>query len=211
MGTYNSLMSSLDTHMSNISWGGYMNNDDDAADVQRIRNRCEVFLGGACGSTTWRTTEAIPELERRQISFYNPQVEEWHEGLVQEEASAKAEATVQLFVVSRETRGVASLVEAAALIASGRNVCLVIEDVDTDAIFEGHRLSEAETKDLNRGRRYLMDVLHERKRNGYQNACLCADVAEATDMAVKMALDKRLIPSVQHKRGRPRLLRKASL
>merc|ERR1711939_127185 len=92
MGTYNSLMSSLDTHMSNISWGGYMSNDDDAADVQRIRNRCEVFLGGACGSTTWRTTEAIPELERRQISFYNPQVEEWHEGLVQEEAST-SEAT----------------------------------------------------------------------------------------------------------------------
>merc|ERR1712167_57348 len=96
MGTYNSLMSSLDTHMSNISWGGYMNNDNAAADVQRIRNRCEVFLGGACGSTTWRTTEAIPELERRQISFYNPDtiVVFWRLGLGLELATSRAGANL---------------------------------------------------------------------------------------------------------------------
>lgn len=34
----------------------------------------EVFLGGACNPTTWRHTTAIPFLEDRGVTFYNPQV-----------------------------------------------------------------------------------------------------------------------------------------
>lgn len=34
----------------------------------------QVFLGGACGETTWRTDLAIPLLERAGISYFNPQL-----------------------------------------------------------------------------------------------------------------------------------------
>lgn len=33
---------------------------------------CEVFLGGSCNPTTWRTDTAIPELKKQGITFYNP-------------------------------------------------------------------------------------------------------------------------------------------
>lgn len=31
-----------------------------------------VFLGGSCNPTTWRKDIAIPELEKRHISYFNP-------------------------------------------------------------------------------------------------------------------------------------------
>lgn len=34
--------------------------------------KCEVFLGGSCNPTTWRTDTAIPELQKYGISYYNP-------------------------------------------------------------------------------------------------------------------------------------------
>lgn len=35
-------------------------------------SNCEVFLGGSCNPTTWRTDTAIPELKKQGITFYNP-------------------------------------------------------------------------------------------------------------------------------------------
>ena len=35
---------------------------------------CDVFLGGACGETTWRKDVAIPLLEQAGVSYWNPQV-----------------------------------------------------------------------------------------------------------------------------------------
>ena len=45
-----------------------------------------VFLGGSCGSTTWRKELAIPTLERAGIRYYNPQVDNWSPDLVEKEA-----------------------------------------------------------------------------------------------------------------------------
>lgn len=33
---------------------------------------CEVFLGGSCNPTTWRTEIAIPKLKKMGISYFNP-------------------------------------------------------------------------------------------------------------------------------------------
>merc|ERR1719271_1911462 len=73
--------------------------------VRHTAEEEEVFLGGACGDTTWRRDVAMPVLKDAGVSFYNPQVEEWHEGLVELERRAKKSALVNLFVVSGATRG----------------------------------------------------------------------------------------------------------
>src|SRR5687767_9714501 len=114
-----------------------------------------VFLGGACNPTTWRKDTAIPALEEAGVPFYNPQVDDWHDGLVALEAAAKEDADVLLFVINGQTRGVASMVEAAFYIGQGRDVVLVLENVT-----EG---DPAEVKDLNRGRTYLRDVANAEK------------------------------------------------
>lgn len=40
-------------------------------------NVAKVFLGGSCNPTTWRKDVAIPLLEAKEITYYNPQVDEW--------------------------------------------------------------------------------------------------------------------------------------
>lgn len=82
--------------------------------------RRAVFLGGACGETTWRRDVAIPLLKVAGISFHNPQLAPgaWTEADEIEDMRAKAEAEVLLFVISEATRGVASVAEVAYLIAS---------------------------------------------------------------------------------------------
>ena len=117
-----------------------------------------VFLGGACNPTTWRKNIAIPILERAGIPYYNPQVDDWSEDLVALEAKHKQGAKILLFVVNGATRSIASMVEAAELIAAGRRIVLVLEDIP-----EGQKISEGtisgrELKDLNRARAYLADV-----------------------------------------------------
>ena len=79
--------------------------------AERSNQFSQVFLGGACNPTTWRHDYAMPALEEAGITFFNPQVDEWHPGLVAIEATAKLNARIILFVVASETRGVASMVE----------------------------------------------------------------------------------------------------
>jgi hypothetical protein len=113
------------------------------------REAAAVFLGGACGSTSWRHDSAIPALSAAGVTFYNPQVGEgeWRPEMVAEEALAKHAATVLLFVVGRETRATASCVEAAefATEAAARRraglpaqwIVLVVENVSAGGMIGG--------------------------------------------------------------------------
>ena len=112
-----------------------------------------VFLGGACNPTTWRKDTAIPILEHHNISYYNPQVDEWHDGLIVIENSAKNNAKVLLFVVDSATRGYATIAEAAYYIGKGRKVVLVIQKPVENQTIGGNEL-----KDIQRGRDYLLDI-----------------------------------------------------
>lgn len=111
----------------------------------------DVFLGGACGDTTWRKDIAIPVLESAGVSFYNPQLGpgEWTPELIPVEAAAKLTARCQLFVITAETRGVASMIEVAELIASKRSTALCIEAYTGEG---------EDASDVNRGRVFLHDV-----------------------------------------------------
>jgi hypothetical protein len=130
-----------------------------------------VFLGGSCNPTTWRMDTAMPMLTDASVPFYNPQVEEWSEELVEIEARAKEDAAVLLFVIGKETRALASVAEAAEYICRGRNIVLVIEEVPQDMSFDGVGTSKAELKDLNRSRSYLRDICT-------RHAATCLDTVE---------------------------------
>lgn len=121
-----------------------------------------IFLGGACGSTTWRQA-LIPVLESKGIEYYNPQVPDgtWHAGLMAEELYEKeVMCDTLLFVIGSETRGIASMVEA-AYYAGTKNVLLVIEPYPEDGL---HAYALACAVDVNRGRTYLRQ-LAENKSN----------------------------------------------
>ena len=92
------------------------------------------------------------------VTFFNPQVENWTEACVAIEADNKMCAHTLLFVVGAETRAVASMIEASEYIAGGRNVVLVLQDIADGAEIGGAAVTGGELKDLNRGRRYLADV-----------------------------------------------------
>ncbi|MFN7921643.1 MAG: nucleoside 2-deoxyribosyltransferase domain-containing protein [Bryobacteraceae bacterium] len=139
----------------------------------------QVFLGGACGRSTWRRDIAIPALERAGVSYFDPQlgVGEWNEACQAEEMRAKAEAEVLLFVINGETRGVATVGEASYYLGAGRPLALAVTDVTNP------ELTQAERDDLNRGRIFVRSMAAE------HGVPVFADVAAAVDYAI--ALVKR--------------------
>lgn len=149
----------------------------------------EVFLGGSCGGNMWRRDITIPGLLDAGVSFYNPQLEPgaWHSGLISVEAEAKRNAAVLMFVVDGATRGLASMIEVAAAVSSGRTVVLCVEHVPEGAVIAGDEVTENERKDLNRAREYLVSVAEERIKEGHNNIELCSTVSEATTHAARLA------------------------
>jgi hypothetical protein len=135
-----------------------------------------VFLGGACGQTTWRRDVAIPLLEAAGVAYFNPQlgVGEWTTACEAAEMKAKAEASVQLFVISGDTRGVASIGEAAYFIGAGRPIALMVTDSET--------ADAGERDDLNRGRIFLRSMARE------HDVPVFTDVESATRYAIELAL-----------------------
>ena len=144
----------------------------------------QIFLGGTAGHSTWRKKIAIPILEAEGVTYFNPQlgVGEWTPAHQKIEAEAKEQAAVWLFVVSEETRGVASLVEAAYCIGRGGKLALVVREIEEDDLFDDLTLGELERKDLNRGRAYLIEVATQ---NGVP---VFEDVTEATKYAVGLVI-----------------------
>ncbi|XP_014219007.1 uncharacterized protein LOC106647217 isoform X2 [Copidosoma floridanum] len=86
----------------------------------------EVFLGGSCNPTTWRTDIAIPTLQSLGITYYNPQVSHWSPELIAQEYEAKETARVLLFVIDDRTRNCAGIIEAAELAGTRRDSLIVV-------------------------------------------------------------------------------------
>ena len=118
----------------------------------------QVFLGGSCNPTVWRTEVAIPIFEKHGIGYYNPQVDDWTPDLARTESLAKEQSSHLLFVIDKQTRAMASIVEATEYICRGKNVVLVVIDVEEGAMVASAPLGKGETKDLNRMREYLREL-----------------------------------------------------
>jgi len=99
--------------------------------------RPEVGLFGTCGSpkSTWREDLFIPELEKRNLPFFNPQVAEWTPEMAKREAEHLASDEVVVIPVSKETYGYASLAEGGWAILGallrGQKLGIFIEEDET--------------------------------------------------------------------------------
>jgi len=131
-----------------------------------------VFLGGSCGSTTWRKQVVRPIFDEAGISYYDPQKADWTPALVPLEAKAKEECKILLFVIDDATRSLVSVLEAVEHVCRGRRTYIVMKDkIDCTRDFDGTGVtaSEGEIADLNRLRRYLQDVAVRHGVDIYQN------------------------------------------
>lgn len=142
----------------------------------------QVFLGGSCNPTTWRKDIAIPVLEDGGVTYYNPQTDDWSEELVATEAAAKDAARWLLFVIDGQTRAMASMLEASALIAGGRSVVLVVQDIPGGTVIDGQEVAGRELADLNRARAYLRAMAAEYRAAQYPT------VEEAAESLVALAI-----------------------
>jgi hypothetical protein len=126
--------------------------------------RAQVFLGGACGDTTWRRDVAIPRLEAAGVGYFDPQLAAgaWTPAHEVVDVQAKAAADVLLFVIHEATRGVAGIAEAAYLLAEERPLALYVGDVPEGARVDGHAIGARERDDLNRGRLFLRTMAAQR-------------------------------------------------
>ncbi|XP_065170859.1 uncharacterized protein raw isoform X3 [Atheta coriaria] len=126
-------------------------------------NKClekfEVFLGGSCNPTTWRTDTAIPELQKHGITYYNPQVSAWAPELVALEHNAKQSACLLLYVVDSQTRSVVGMLEVAYLVASGRCVVLVAYPYREGQAIMDEPITQSEYLDLVNGQTSLLALV----------------------------------------------------
>ncbi|CAG5018444.1 unnamed protein product [Parnassius apollo] len=123
---------------------------------------CEVFLGGSCNPTTWRSDIAIPLLKKMGITYFNPQVEDWSTELMEVEHRAKCAARALLFVLDSETRAVAASVEAAHLAAAPRDLLLVLRPYARHQTIGGETISDQEYVELSRARATLQEAVERR-------------------------------------------------
>jgi len=150
----------------------------------------QVFLGGACGLTTWRKDIAIPLFEEAGVTYHNPQMPlgAWKEDDQFDEMRRKDECLVQLFVINASTRGVASVAEVAYLIGARKPVAIVLEDIPAGTDVYGKTIDAVEADDLNRGRIFVRAMADR------HNVPIFTDIAEGTRYCIELV--KKLVGSL---------------
>jgi len=128
--------------------------------ISKSAGKYEVFLGGSCNPTTWRQEMAIPHLKAWGITYFNPQVPQWGPELMEKEHHAKQTAEVLFFVIDRQTRSVATIIEAAYYTAAQKKFVLVIDPYEGPGqIIQGEPISQQEYEDLATGQLVLQDMV----------------------------------------------------
>ena len=114
-----------------------------------------IGLFGTCGSSTWRAP-FIEAFEAEGIEYFNPQVDDWTPELASVEARHLAGDAIITMVVTGETTGSASLVEAGLMVARAilepKKRFILLVEPEADPSLEG-------AKDSNRARRLLAEHL----------------------------------------------------
>jgi hypothetical protein len=146
----------------------------------------DIFLGGSCNPTTWRRDVAIPLLEEAHVKYYNPQVDDWYEELIQIETRAKETAKIVLMVIDNATRAMVCIIEAVEYICRGRRVVLVVDDIMPETVVEGAVVAPDELADLNGARECLRNLAIKKGIRMY------ATVHDAIEGMIDWVLDEDL-------------------
>ncbi|XP_074600293.1 NDT-like domain-containing protein raw [Brevipalpus obovatus] len=167
-----------------------LSNDSPIEHVPSIamRDNHTVFLGGSCNPTTWRKDIAIPILRNHNISFYDPQVDNWTPDLIQAENLAKQNAEVLFFVIDNKTRAISAMIEASFIAAFSNKLILVIDPCPPPlgAIINDEPISEKEHEILKRGRHLLRNLVEGKQIPVFD------DILEALSQIPKL-LDKHKV------------------
>ena len=138
--------------------------------------KLSVFLGGTCGSSTWR--KKLLDKLNKNIDAFNPVVENWTPECQKIEDQHKAHDDINLFVITPETNSPYSLFEIGVSAASQPKrtvVCFLNNENGTQ--FEGQQAKAVKkiAKDLDERKIPVFDNLddlsqflnntNERKRN----------------------------------------------
>uniref|UniRef100_A0A8D8V1G7 EF-hand domain-containing protein n=1 Tax=Cacopsylla melanoneura TaxID=428564 RepID=A0A8D8V1G7_9HEMI len=139
----------------------------------------QIFLGGSCNPTTWRQDEAIPLLNDRGITFYNPQVAHWRHELIEKEHQAKQNASVLFYVIDNKTRNVVGIIEAANFAGSSRKLVLVVNAYNGDGHrINGESISDQELIDLRKSLDLLKELMERQGIPTFENIPIAVKCAE---------------------------------
>jgi len=144
-----------------------------------------IGLFGTCGGSKWRNS-FIEEYEKRGISYFNPQVDNWHPGLIEIENRHLREDEIILFPVTSETPGQGSLGETGYSIAAAlrsnrlRYFIFMIEDECNDPT-----ASPSQIADSNRSRKLVKSKLRDEAR-GCFNVFLVDTIEEMLHISISL-------------------------
>nr|CAD2201635.1 unnamed protein product [Meloidogyne enterolobii] len=96
----------------------------------------DVFLGGSCGNTCWRSEIVIPYLKRHGITYYDPQRPVWSENMIREEQRAKENSRIFLFVLDPGTINATSFLEIAYFASRKASNWLLFFLEDTNGVIK---------------------------------------------------------------------------
>jgi hypothetical protein len=97
----------------------------------------KVFLGGTCNNSTWRD-ELIEKLE---IEYFNPVVDDWTEACMLEEIEQREKCSECLYVITPKMTGVFAIAEAIEdSITRPEKTILCVLEKDGDQEFDIHQL-----------------------------------------------------------------------
>lgn len=144
------------------------------------KNIKTVGLFGTCGASTWRAS-FIEQFEAEGVEYFNPQVDDWTPELAEVEAHHLASDTIVLMVITGETTGAASLVEAGLMVARAitepdKSFVLFVES-EADSTLEG-------AKDSNRARRLLAEHLGHFEE--VKNLHVVTDLDEGLELTLRL-------------------------
>nr|XP_018910660.1 PREDICTED: uncharacterized protein LOC109039581 isoform X2 [Bemisia tabaci] len=152
----------------------------------------DVFLGGSCNPTTWRQDIAIPLLNKLGITFYNPQVSQWRQELIELEHQAKEAASILLYVLDDRTRNVVGIIETAFFAGNSRKLVLVMSIAEPGNIINGEAISQIESDDLRLAQFLLQDLVKKHGISVFDNIPL------AVSCAAKIVQDNKKVPDLEY-------------
>ena len=101
----------------------------------------KVFLGGTCNGTNWR--ELL--IDKLQIKYFNPVVEDWTEEAQQIEKHEKTICDLQLYVITPQMSGVfsiAEVVDSSNKLPKGKTVLTLLKE------WNGEEFTKAQWKSI---------------------------------------------------------------